>query len=134
MLRFYDPVEGQILLDGQDISQLNVRWLRSQIGYVGQEPVLFSGSVAENIAQGRLENLNLQVPPLDDYIHSSGSDVKIAGSFIPCQTEDVEEQREFAEYEDIVEASKLANAHNFIMKFTQQYDTDVGEGSVMVSG
>ena len=51
--RFYDPQEGTVLLDGVDIKTLNVRWLRSQIGYVGQEPVLFSGSVADNIAHGR---------------------------------------------------------------------------------
>ena len=48
-----DPQEGVVLLDGVDIKTLNVRWLRSQLGYVGQEPVLFSGSVAENIAHGR---------------------------------------------------------------------------------
>ena len=53
LLRWYDPESGEILLDGQDISKLNVRWLRSQIGYVGQEPVLFQGSVAENVAKGR---------------------------------------------------------------------------------
>lgn len=41
LLRFYDPSEGQVLLDGVDIKDMNVRWLRSQIGFVGQEPVLF---------------------------------------------------------------------------------------------
>ena len=55
LLRYYDPLEGQVLLDGQDIRELNIRWLRSQIGYVGQEPTLFSGSVEENIARGRAE-------------------------------------------------------------------------------
>ena len=53
LLRFYDPLQGQVLLDGVDIKDLNVRWLRAQIGYVGQEPVLFQGSVADNIAKGR---------------------------------------------------------------------------------
>ena len=42
---------GQVFLDGVDVTTLNVRWLRSQIGYVGQEPVLFQGSVADNIAK-----------------------------------------------------------------------------------
>ena len=41
LLRFYDVVDGEVKLDGENIRQLNVRWLRSQIGYVGQEPVLF---------------------------------------------------------------------------------------------
>ena len=50
--RFYDPMAGVVLLDGVDIKTMNVRWLRAQLGYVGQEPVLFSGSVAENIGFG----------------------------------------------------------------------------------
>jgi ABC-type multidrug transport system fused ATPase/permease subunit len=50
--RFYDPVEGQVLLDGVDTKQLNIHWLRSQIGLVGQEPTLFIGTIAENIAMG----------------------------------------------------------------------------------
>nr|AAO20902.1 Mdr2 [Takifugu rubripes] len=50
--RFYDPREGRVLLDGVDVKQLNVHWLRSQIGIVSQEPVLFDCSLAENIAYG----------------------------------------------------------------------------------
>ena len=52
--RFYDPQQGAVLLDGVDVKTLNVRWLRQQLGLVGQEPVLFTGSVAENIAYGKL--------------------------------------------------------------------------------
>ena len=51
--RFYDPQQGAVLLDGVDIRMLNLRWLRSQLGLVGQEPVLFMGTVAENIAYGK---------------------------------------------------------------------------------
>ncbi|PVD39429.1 hypothetical protein C0Q70_02059 [Pomacea canaliculata] len=51
--RFYDPQEGQVLLDGIDIRELNVRWLRSNIGVVSQEPVLFATTIAENIRYGR---------------------------------------------------------------------------------
>ncbi|CAF4325445.1 unnamed protein product, partial [Adineta steineri] len=50
--RFYDPEHGQVLLDGRDIKTLNVAWLRSQIGIVSQEPVLFTGSIEENIRFG----------------------------------------------------------------------------------
>ena len=50
--RFYDPLSGTIMLDGDDIETLNMRWLRGQIGLVGQEPVLVQGTVAENIAYG----------------------------------------------------------------------------------
>lgn len=50
--RFYQPTSGQILLDGHDISRLNIRWLRQQMSLVGQEPVLFSTSIYENILYG----------------------------------------------------------------------------------
>ena len=51
--RFYDPQAGAVLLDGVDIKELNVRWLRQQLGLVGQEPVLFMRTVAENIGFGK---------------------------------------------------------------------------------
>ena len=50
--RFYDPTQGQVLLDGVDTKDLNLHWLRSQIGLVGQEPTLFIGTIADNIAYG----------------------------------------------------------------------------------
>jgi ATP-binding cassette subfamily B protein len=51
--RFYDPQEGQILIDGTDIREVTLRSLRQQIGIVPQENVLFSGTIAQNIAFGR---------------------------------------------------------------------------------
>jgi putative ABC transport system ATP-binding protein len=53
ILRFYQPTQGEILIDGKDISTMNGKSLRRRIGLVSQEPVLFSGSIAENIAYGR---------------------------------------------------------------------------------
>uniref|UniRef100_A0A9J8C2V0 ATP-binding cassette sub-family B member 5 n=1 Tax=Cyprinus carpio carpio TaxID=630221 RepID=A0A9J8C2V0_CYPCA len=50
--RFYDPQQGNVMLDDNDAKQLNIHWLRSQIGIVSQEPVLFDCSLAENIAYG----------------------------------------------------------------------------------
>ncbi|OXB55066.1 hypothetical protein ASZ78_012086, partial [Callipepla squamata] len=50
--RFYDPVEGQVLADGVDTKSLNLEWLRSRLGLVSQEPVLFDCSIAENIQYG----------------------------------------------------------------------------------
>lgn len=50
--RFYSPVEGQILLDGEDVSNLNLRFLRRQISLVSQEPTLFSTTIFGNIAHG----------------------------------------------------------------------------------
>ncbi|KAM8934651.1 bile salt export pump-like [Pelodytes ibericus] len=51
--RFYDPDEGMVTLDGHDIRSLNIQWLRSLIGIVEQEPVLFATTVAENIRYGK---------------------------------------------------------------------------------
>ncbi|NXH95174.1 MDR1 protein, partial [Pachycephala philippinensis] len=50
--RFYDPVEGQVLADGFDTRSLHLQWLRSRLGLVSQEPILFDCSIAENIQYG----------------------------------------------------------------------------------
>lgn len=50
--RFYDPLSGIIKLDGVDIKNLNIKWLRTQIGLVSQEPTLFATTIQENVAQG----------------------------------------------------------------------------------
>lgn len=52
VLRFYDPIEGVVLLDGKALPTLNLHWLRSQIGLVNQEPVLFTDSIMGNIKYG----------------------------------------------------------------------------------
>ncbi|KAG6608770.1 Multidrug resistance protein ABC Superfamily [Phytophthora cinnamomi] len=93
--RFYDPVDGQVLLDGIDTKELNLNWLRSQIGLVGQEPTLFIGTIAENIAYGLTDK--------------------------PTQ-------------QDIEEAAKMANAHGFITKFPDGYNTQVGMKGEQLSG
>ncbi|KAG5181118.1 ATP-binding cassette, sub-family B, member 1A [Tribonema minus] len=94
LLRFYDPTSGCIRLDGADIRSLNLNWYRQQIGYVGQEPVLFSGSIRDNIANGK-----------------------------PGATD-----------EEITNAAKAANAHEFIKGFPKGYGTNVGEGGLQLSG
>lgn len=53
LMRFYDPAGGSIRLDGHDLRELRVAWLRQQVGVVLQDPVLFSTTIAENIANGR---------------------------------------------------------------------------------
>uniref|UniRef100_A0A8D1UK67 Multidrug resistance protein 1 n=1 Tax=Sus scrofa TaxID=9823 RepID=A0A8D1UK67_PIG len=50
--RFYDPLAGKVLIDGREIKELNVQWLRAHMGIVSQEPILFDCSIAENIAYG----------------------------------------------------------------------------------
>jgi ABC-type multidrug transport system fused ATPase/permease subunit len=79
--RFYDPDEGRVLLDGKDIKTLNVAWLRSQIGVVSQEPVLFTGSIEENIRFGKAD----------------------------------------ATDDEVQNAAKMANAHDFIMQLPEVF-------------
>lgn len=93
LTRFYDPTDGQILLDGVDLRDYRLSDLRNQFAIVLQEPVLFSTSIAENIAYGRPD----------------------------------------AGYQDIVEAAKAAHAHDFIVRFAQGYDTEVGERGMQLS-
>ncbi|KAF7529216.1 hypothetical protein G7054_g9911 [Neopestalotiopsis clavispora] len=54
--RFYEPTGGQILVDGTDIQSLNIRWLRSQMGLVRQQPVLFDTTIFENITYGAVDS------------------------------------------------------------------------------
>ncbi|CAF1368378.1 unnamed protein product [Rotaria sordida] len=63
--RFYDVTNGRLLLDGIDIRQLNLNWVRSHFGLVSQEPILFDLTIAENIAYG-LENV-----PMEDIINAA---------------------------------------------------------------
>ncbi|GJN36121.1 hypothetical protein PR202_gb24959 [Eleusine coracana subsp. coracana] len=51
--RFYDPQLGEVLIDGVDLKEFQLRWIRSKIGLVSQEPVLFAASIRENIAYGK---------------------------------------------------------------------------------
>ncbi|CAG8544756.1 10017_t:CDS:10 [Ambispora leptoticha] len=66
--RFYDPVSGQILLDGEDIQNINIKSLRTQVGFVGQEPVLFPANVKENVQWGGA--IDEQTPTLEDVIEA----------------------------------------------------------------
>ncbi len=50
--RFYDPQEGTVSIDGEDIRNMNVKWLRQRIGLVGQEPMMFATTIRENISFG----------------------------------------------------------------------------------
>ena len=92
--RFYTPDSGRLEIDGEDIKQIDLKDLRRQIGVVLQDPYLFSGTIAENIA----------------YAHPDAS------------------------MEDVIAAAKAANAHEFIVKFPDGYDTEVGERGGSLSG
>ena len=65
--RFYDPDSGQVQLDGKDINPVNISSLRSQMGIVSQEPILFNLTIAQNIAYGD----NTRVIPMDEIIEAA---------------------------------------------------------------
>jgi subfamily B ATP-binding cassette protein MsbA len=94
LLRLYDPQEGEIYLDGINLKKIKPTSLRKFIAAVPQDTIIFSGTVKENIAIGKL----------------GASD------------------------EEIIEAAKLANAHDFIVNLPQGYDTILGERGAQLSG
>lgn len=79
ILRFYTPSEGRILINGTDISDMNVKQLRRKIGIVGQEPVLFSGTIAENIAYGRPNATRSQI-----IAAAKKANCQFVGDFVSC--------------------------------------------------
>ena len=92
--RFYDVASGSIAVDGHDIREYPVEAYRSNIGIVLQEPYLFFGTVAENIAYGKPD----------------------------------------ATREEIIAAARAANAHDFILRLPDGYDSMVGERGQSLSG
>ncbi|MFQ4141007.1 peptidase domain-containing ABC transporter [Chlorogloeopsis sp. ULAP02] len=94
LLRLYEPEAGRILIDGYDITKVELYSLRRQLGVVPQETLLFDGTVQENIALTNPE----------------------------------------ATTEEIIEAAKIAAAHEFIMSLPNGYNTRVGERGAGLSG
>lgn len=92
--RFYDPSQGRIMVDGQDLKDVTIESLRKQIAIVPQDTILFKGTIAYNIAYGKPD----------------------------------------ATMEEIIKAAKQANAHDFIMEFSNGYQTMVGERGQSLSG
>jgi ABC-type multidrug transport system fused ATPase/permease subunit len=92
--RFYDPDSGCVTLDGYNLGELTVQTLRNNIALVIQEPILFTGSIRDNIAYARPDAL----------------------------------------MDEVISAAKDANAHDFISKLPDNYDTHVGQRGVRLSG
>ncbi|EPE26984.1 P-loop containing nucleoside triphosphate hydrolase [Glarea lozoyensis ATCC 20868] len=76
--RFYEPTSGAILIDGHDVQSFNLRWLRSQISLVAQDPVLFNTTIFENIRYG-LVNSNLQpgVEEIEELVFSAAKKANV---------------------------------------------------------
>jgi ABC-type multidrug transport system fused ATPase/permease subunit len=97
--RLYDPVEGQILLDGIDIKDYNLEYLRSLIGYVQQEPILFNESIKNNLIFGREEAIK-EIGDPDELIKNACQDVYIKNF--------IEKSRDKYDYIVGVKGSKLS--------------------------
>ncbi|KAA8534925.1 hypothetical protein F0562_029859 [Nyssa sinensis] len=92
--RFYDVDRGTVKVDGVDIRVLDLGWYRSHMALVSQEPVIYSGSIRDNIVFGKLD----------------------------------------ASENEVVEAARAANAHEFISSLKDGYETECGERGVQLSG
>ncbi|KAJ4842833.1 ATP-binding cassette, sub-B (MDR TAP), member 8 [Turnera subulata] len=92
--RFYDVEKGSVRVDGVDIRELDIQWYRKHTALVSQEPVLYSGSIRDNIVFGKLD----------------------------------------ATENEVVEAARAANAHEFISSLKDGYETECGERGVQLSG
>ena len=102
--RFYFPQRGCITFDGYDLRDLDPIWLRQQISIVSQEPVLFGGSIFENIAYSAARAITNPEAPEPD--------------LTPAQEAELAERVELC--------AKKANAHEFICSFPNGYHTVVG--------
>ncbi|XP_068643273.1 putative ABC transporter B family member 8 [Aristolochia californica] len=92
--RFYDAERGMVTVDGVDIRELDIGWYRGHTALVSQEPVIYSGSIRDNIVFGKPEALE----------------------------------------DEVVEAAKAANAHDFISSLKDGYETECGDRGVQLSG
>lgn len=92
--RFYDADKGTVKVDGVDIRELDLGWYRMHMALVSQEPVIYSGSIRDNILFGKLD----------------------------------------ASENEVVEAARAANAHEFISSLKDGYETECGERGVQLSG
>lgn len=92
--RFHDVQKGKVMIDGIDVKDLSVKGLRSLIGNVNQEAILFNDSFFNNITFG-VENATM---------------------------------------EQVIEAAKIANAHDFIMETEEGYNTNIGDRGCRLSG
>ncbi|KAH6896470.1 P-loop containing nucleoside triphosphate hydrolase protein [Coprinopsis sp. MPI-PUGE-AT-0042] len=81
--RFYDPSEGVVELDGVNVRDLNIQWLRSQIGLVSQEPTLFGTTIRQNVAHGLIGTPHASLPPAEQFTLIKEACIKAdADSFI----------------------------------------------------
>ena len=115
--RYYDVQEGEVLIDGINVKELRSKELRSLIGNVNQEAILFNDSFRNNIAFG----LKVESSEFRD-VSSSTAKVKSLNSQLSTLNNKIEE------------ASRIANAYDFIMQSEHGFDTNIGDRGGRLSG
>lgn len=157
LTRLYDIDGGRITIDGLDISKVDPNWLRKQIGLVSQEPVLFSGTVRDNICYGLVSDDGKNEDGTDDEDDPISLMQKILLEFEAERKKDsmtsekcektIENDpktiimrmrgrynsREVSQ-ERLEKVARMANCHDFIVELPEGYDTLVGERGSMLSG
>ncbi|NQX64810.1 ABC transporter ATP-binding protein [Paenibacillus alba] len=81
LCRFYDPNQGRVLIDGQDIRQVTIQSLRSQIGVVLQDTFIFSGTIRDNIRFGRLDATDQEIEQVAKAVHAHDFIVSLPGGY-----------------------------------------------------
>jgi ATP-binding cassette subfamily B (MDR/TAP) protein 1 len=150
VLRFYSPQEGEVLLDGIPYSEINVKSLRERIGYVGQEPVLFSGTIGSNIKAGKEGATDEEMVAAAKM--ANGKDVlsilSVLPPFLPpflsvlrlykphpCPlAESLHRHSILVSFPLFFPPFPSLPAHDFISSFPTGYETFTGESGVQLSG
>ncbi|ERH13847.1 MAG: ABC transporter related protein [halophilic archaeon J07HB67] len=127
--RFHDADAGQVTVDGVDVREYDLQRLRGEVAVIEQNPYLFSGTVAENIAYGDDETLAAETG--EDTLAAEASGETHTGGRNGDGSAGVDR---LPHREEIVAASRAAAAHQFIRELPDGYDTQIGERGVKLSG
>ncbi|MEE1295961.1 MAG: ABC transporter ATP-binding protein [Bifidobacterium sp.] len=126
--RFYDATEGEVLVDGVDVRDYDIKTLRDKIGYVPQQSFLFKGTVASNVSYG-------DKPGEDEYVPIADPSNK-QGREMEAQLIKDEAARKLTaqEMNRVEEACDVAQATEFVEKMTGAFDAKIAQGGSNVSG
>lgn len=126
--RFYDATEGQVIVDGVDVREYDIKTLRDKIGYVPQQAFLFKGTVASNVSYGDRPGEDETVPMADMST--------AAGRAMEAQLIADEQERPLTaqEMNRVEEASDIAQATEFVKKMDDGFDAKIAQGGSNVSG
>ncbi|SCC80458.1 ATP-binding cassette, subfamily B [Bifidobacterium commune] len=127
--RFYDATEGEILVDGVNVKDYDIKVLRDKIGYVPQQSVMFKGTVASNVSYGDRPGDAEEVEVADT---STAKGRKLELALIAGEDERGELSKE--QMADVRAASDVAQADEFVQRMDGEYDAPIAQSGSNVSG